>query len=77
MATSTPVFEHIVTQVQELGPSDQLRLITRIAERLAGANNPPAPQLLVYGQYSGPQPSTEADFRIAEWRPTESELDGR
>ena len=76
MATSTPIFERLVAQVQELAPADQLRLITRIAERLAGKIRPPSPQPLIYGQYHGPRLSTEADFAIAEWRPTDSELDG-
>ena len=76
MATSTPVFEQLVTKVQELAPTDQLRLITRVAERLAGNIRPPSPRLLIYGQYHGQRLSTEADFKIAEWHPTESELDG-
>lgn len=34
---------------------------------------------LVYGKYrdTGRPESTEEDFRLAEWHPTEEELDGR
>jgi len=34
------------------------------------------PHRLVYGQFSGAQMSTEEDFHLAEWQPTEMELSG-
>lgn len=46
----------------------------------AGAEAKPKPtQYMKLGQFRGPaeQMSTEADFEIAEWRPTPEELDGQ
>jgi hypothetical protein len=72
----------IMNQVQQLSVSEQLQLIKRVAELLGCAGQPqPARQPiqgLVYGKYKDApgQMSTEEDFRIAEWRPTEKDLNG-
>ncbi len=76
MATSPVVFEQIVQQVQQLPPDEQLRLITRVAGQLAGIVRARPTQRLVYGKFHGDRLSTEEDFVIAEWRPTDDEIDG-
>lgn len=76
MSTNGQVLERIVTQVQQLSPEDRLRLIRRVAETLIPAEKVTPPRLLVYGQFSDEGMSTEEDFLIAEWRPTERDLNG-
>ncbi len=72
----------IVNQVQTLSVSEQLQLVKRILELLEGVMlQPPVGRGaggLVYGKYKdapGPM-ATEEEFRLAEWRPTEAELNG-
>ena len=77
MATSPVVFEKLVQQIQQLPPDEQLRLITRVAGQLAGSVRPRPSQRLVFGKYHGERLSTEDDFLIAEWQPSEDEIDGR
>lgn len=72
----------IMNQVLQLSANEQLQLIKRVAELLGRAGQPqPARQPtqgLVYGKYKDApgQMSTEEDFRIAEWHPTEKDLNG-
>ena len=81
--------EAIVSQVQRLSPDEQMLVIRRINDILAGTK--PAEGLglsyaevfaaasgLVYGKYrvTGRRESTEEDFGLAEWHPTEEELNG-
>jgi hypothetical protein len=70
--------EAIMTQVQQLSPEDQLLLIKRVADLLVKEQQSAKPRHLVYGEYrDAPGPmSTEEDFRIAEWHPTEKDLNG-
>ena len=85
--------EIIMAHVQQLSQADRIELLKRLADSLdrgkpgiepgsAGDTHSkdtrPAAGL-VYGKYlntGGPQ-STEDDFRLAEWRPTEEELNGQ
>ena len=76
MTTDTPTVEQIAAQAQQLSPDDRLRLIQRVAETLIPAVQIRPPQRLQYGKYKGGRMSTEEDFLIAEWHPTDEELDG-
>jgi hypothetical protein len=70
--------EIIMNQVQQLSPEERLQLIKRVAANLAEANQSGERRYLVYGEYrnaSGHE-STEADFKLAEWHPTEEWLSG-
>jgi hypothetical protein len=80
--------EIIMTQVQQLSPEDRLKESVNNGEEsaeqpdvAAGAPGQSVREVtgLVYGKYrdSGRPESTEEDFRLAEWHPTEQELDGR
>ena len=70
--------EIIMNQVQQLSPDERLQLIKRVAASLAEANQSGERRYLVYGEYrnaSGHE-STEEDFKLAEWHPTEEWLNG-
>lgn len=76
MSTNGQALEQILAQVEKLSLEERLKLIKLVAERLVSPEKPPRPQPLVYGQFKGQRMSTEEDFRIAEWRPTEKDLNG-
>ncbi len=76
MLSTEPDFEEILAQVERLSPEDRVLLIQRIAETLVTRGISAAQRRLVYGEFRGPRMSTEEDFKIAEWRPTERDLHG-
>lgn len=76
MAVTTTPVEQIMTQAEHLPYDERLRLIHRLIDTLKLSRETNRPQYLVYGQFRGPQMSTEEDFRLAEWHPTETELNG-
>ncbi len=70
--------EIIMNQVQQLSPEERLQLIKRVAASLGEVRQSGDRQYLVYGEYrdaSGHE-STEEDFKLAEWHPTEEWLNG-
>jgi len=70
--------ELIMNQVQQLSAEEQVQLIKRVAECLAERKNSGEGRYLVSGEYrnaSGHE-STEEDFKLAEWHPTEEWLNG-
>ncbi|MEK6406778.1 MAG: hypothetical protein AABN34_07435 [Acidobacteriota bacterium] len=70
--------EIIMNQVQQLSPEERLQLIKRVAASLAEVKRSGERRYLVYGEYrnaSGNE-STEEDFKLAEWQPTEEWLNG-
>lgn len=78
---SSSQLQQIVQQARELSAAEQLELIRRVAEHLAQQQTRQTsvrePQYLEYGKYRNSgfgRPSTEEDFKLAEWRPTEEEL---
>lgn len=75
---SAQELESILMQVERLSADDQLRLIKRVAEMLSKPDIADKPHRLVYGKYQDAPGhlSTEEDFRIAEWQPTEKDLNG-
>jgi hypothetical protein len=75
MAVRSPL-DTIIAQAKQLSPEDRLRLIQRVAETLLPGQPAVKPRQLVYGEFSGPNMSTEDDFAIAEWRPSDRELNG-
>ncbi len=76
MATNSISFEQIVTQAVQLSFDERLRLMHWLINTLRLPQEKEQPQYLTYGQFRGAQMSTEGDFRLAEWRPTEGELNG-
>ena len=79
---SSSQLEAIIKQVEALPVEEQEALLTHIEDLLAKTGEhdqvAKASSGLVYGKYrSFPgRMSTEDDFKIAEWHPTDKELDG-
>ena len=73
-------YQLAVKQVEKLSSQEQLRLIQQLAEKLSQREaKPQAPRYLEYGKYRntpGREFATEEDFKLAEWHPTEEELNG-
>jgi hypothetical protein len=77
MAVMSPSVQEVALQAQRLSFEDRVRLINLLAESLLSMERPkPAPRQMVRGQFKGERMSTEEDFRIAEWHPSEDELNG-
>ncbi|MDQ3010526.1 MAG: hypothetical protein M3X11_07465 [Acidobacteriota bacterium] len=77
MATSE--YQLIAQQALALPAEEQLRLIQQLAEKLSRSQKQARPRYLVYGEFCdtpGREFSTEEDFKLAEWHPTEEELNG-
>lgn len=76
MATSE--LQIAIQHAEKLSPKQQLELIKVLAEKLSHKNIPDKPKYLVYGEFRNHpgKMSTEEDFKIAEWHPTEAELSG-
>jgi hypothetical protein len=78
MATSE--YQLVVQHAQKLSPQEQLQLIKQLAEQLAEREaKPQQSRYLTYGEFRdtpGREFSTEEDFKLAEWHPTEEELNG-
>lgn len=73
---TTLTIDQIVDQVRLLSPDDQAHLIQQVAELLRQSMRLQAFRPLVFGEFAGDRMSTEEDFLIAEWHPTEKELNG-
>ena len=75
---SAQELESILMQVERLSAADQLRLIKRLAEMLSQPDEAGQAGHLAYGKYQDAPGhlSSEEDFRSAEWRPTEKDLNG-
>ncbi len=75
---TTVEIESIKRQSRKLLPNQKIELIKFLAESLAPDESGHEPQYLVYGKYRNADrpPSTEDDFKIAEWHPNKAELDG-
>jgi hypothetical protein len=76
MSTEAQELEQIVGRAQQLSPEYRLRLIQQVAQTLIETPPEHHRHNLVYGKFSGAHASTLEDFAIAEWRPTDTELDG-
>lgn len=78
MLATTQIMENILSQVRQLSPEHRLRLVQNILQTLISPTSPPQPQPIRFGEFSGDEASmsTLEDFALAEWRPTDEELDG-
>lgn len=75
MIAETQMVENIVLQVKQLSPEYRLRLIQRITDTLLPSFSQQT-QPLKFGKYKSDKMSTLEDFTIAEWHPTDKDLDG-
>ena len=78
MIADTQTLENILTQAKQLSPEYRLYLIQRIIQTLISPTSPPQPRPIRFGEFSGDEASmsTLEDFAVAEWQPTNGELDG-
>ncbi|HKV38790.1 MAG TPA: hypothetical protein VJX67_06230 [Blastocatellia bacterium] len=75
---SAQELKSILEHVRSLSRAEQAELVQRIAGMLTMSEDKSNPVGLAYGKYaSSGQMSTEEDFEDAEWRPSETELNGR
>lgn len=68
----------IKQQSQKLLPKQKLELIKYLSESLATKPTGQTSAHLKFGKYSntGRRTSSEKDYKVAEWHPTEAELNG-
>lgn len=76
MTTEAVSLDDLLAQAQKLSPDERLRLIKMVADTLISQQASGEHQQLIYGQFHGTRMSEEDDFRIAEWHPSESDLNG-
>lgn len=71
--------EIVICQVQQLSLEEQLELIKRITESLNNNGESGEHRQLVFGEFkdASGRESTEEDFKLAEWRPTEEWVNGK
>jgi hypothetical protein len=74
--TASLTLEQVAQQVERLSPGERLRLIQHVIETLIPDQTPVRTQPLRYGRFKSEHMSTDEDFILAEWRPTEQELNG-
>jgi len=65
-----------VAEIQDLSPQERLRLIRTVVDTLIVPGRPAESRRLIYGEFRGGRMSTEDDFKIAEWRPQDREMNG-
>lgn len=78
MSADSQTLDQLYTQVKELSFDDRLRLVQRIVQTLVAPIPQHDPQPLQFGEFGGDEASmaTLEDFALAQWRPTDEELDG-
>lgn len=70
--------EKIYSEAMQLSTEERLRLVQQVIESIIALPPSRVTQPLRYGQFADPMRplSTEQDFVIAEWHPTEQQLNG-
>jgi hypothetical protein len=78
MIADTQTVDKLFSEARHLSPEYRLRLIQRIIQTLVSSSPLQEPQPLRFGEFGGEEASmsTLEDFTIAEWQPTDEELDG-
>ena len=78
MLAEAQTLDQIFRETSKLSPEYQLRLVQRMMQRLYAYTTLPSPQPLQFGEFGGDEAemATLDDFTIAEWHPTDEELDG-
>lgn len=78
MVAETQTLDRIFSEAKHLSPEYRLRLVQRIIQTLVPSSPLQESQPLRFGEFGGDEASmsTLEDFALAEWRPTDEELDG-
>ena len=66
--------ERIVAEIQDLSPQERLRLIRIVVDTLIRPGRAAESRRLIFGEFQGGRMSTEDDFKIAEWRPQDRDM---
>ncbi|MEZ4735027.1 MAG: hypothetical protein R3E79_48650 [Caldilineaceae bacterium] len=78
MVADTQTLDRIFGEAKHLSPEYRLRLVQRILQTLVSFTPLTEPQPLQFGEFGGNEAdmSTMEDFAIADWQPSDEELDG-
>ena len=78
MLVNIPTVEQLITQVEKLPPASRLQLVQRVLQSLLPTLTVEQPSILRFGEFSGDESkmSSDEDFIMAEWHPTDEEVDG-
>lgn len=78
MIADSQTLDRIFGEVKHLSPEYRLRLVQRIVQTLVSPSPRQEQQPLQFGEFGGDEASmsTLEDFTLAEWHPTDEELDG-
>ncbi len=78
MVADNQTLDRIFSEARHLTPEYRLRLVQRIIQTLVSSAPTQEPQPLRFGEFGGYEASmsTLEDFAIAEWQPTDEDLDG-
>jgi hypothetical protein len=76
MVADAQALEKIVVLAEQLSPEYRLRLIERIIQTLIQPSPGQKSKPLQFGKYKTGKMSTLEDFVIAEWRPSDKDLNG-
>ncbi len=78
LIADTQTLDRLFGEAKHLSAEYRLRLVQRIIQTLVPSSPLQEPQPLSFGEFGGDEAamSTMEDFAIAEWRPTDEELDG-
>jgi len=76
MSTQNTILNEIISQAKQLPAPTRLQLVKDIIDTIQIPVKSNKRMPLTYGQFHGPMMSTVSDFELAEWRPTDRELDG-
>lgn len=78
MVADTQTLDRLFSEARHLAPEYRLRLVQRIIQTLLSPSPLQEPQPLRFGEFGGDESamSTLEDFTLAEWRPSDEELDG-
>ena len=66
LAVQEPLSDRTAAQVDLLSVEESLRLIQRLARGIEATLQPTQTRKMQYGQFHGPNMSTEEDFQLAE-----------
>jgi len=69
--------ERIIAEIHGLSPQERLLLIRTVVDTLITPAHPAGSRRLTFGEYRGARMSSEDDFKIAELRPDDREMNGR
>ncbi|MCC6601673.1 MAG: hypothetical protein IT327_00595 [Anaerolineae bacterium] len=78
MVADTQTLDRLFSEARHLAPEYRLRLVQRIIQTLVSSHPLEESQPLRFGEMGGDEAamSTLEDFAVAEWQPTDEELDG-